>query len=189
MNWDDVMKIMNKLEHEIHNLGLLNFNNTEINYWKHLIQDVTQSVIELDPAEKTLTWETLYPEWIDEEQEKEVPICPSLPKPRLSNKRLDLIAIKLPSKDGANWSRDVARLHLQLAAAYVAASANAFKTTLHLLFISERFPVPNLFPCKELVARYKNVWLFKPDLNVLRHKLRLPVGSCELALPLRDTGM
>ncbi|KAG5245027.1 UDP-glucuronate:xylan alpha-glucuronosyltransferase [Salix suchowensis] len=120
-----------------------------------------------------MTWDSLYPEWIDEEQEKEVPVCPSLPKPETLRKRLDLIAVKLPCRNEVNWSRDVARLHLQLAAASLAASAKAISHT-------------ELFTCKELVVREGNVWLYKPDVNVLRDKLQLPVGSCELSLPLQD---
>ena len=70
---------------------------------------------------------------------------------------------------------------------YLAASAKGFYPV-HFLFISRRFPIPNLFPCKELVVGEGNVWLYKPDLNVMREKLQLPIGSCELALPLRDKG-
>ncbi|XP_065873038.1 UDP-glucuronate:xylan alpha-glucuronosyltransferase 1 isoform X2 [Euphorbia lathyris] len=188
VNWDDVMKLIEKLgdQNDYQGIGLLNFNKTEIKYWEHLLPDVTHSVVQLDPVDRNLTWESMYPEWIDEEQETEVPLCPSLPKPHVPRKRLDLIAIKLPCRDEWNWSRDVARLHLQLAAANLAASAKGIYP-LHLLFITKTFPIPNLFPCKELLARQRNVWLFKPDLNVLRRKLELPIGSCELALPLRDT--
>ncbi|GFY87543.1 plant glycogenin-like starch initiation protein 1 [Actinidia rufa] len=41
-------------------------------------------------------------------------------------KQLDLIAVKLPCRDEGNWSRDVARLHLQRAAAQLAASAEGY---------------------------------------------------------------
>ncbi|KAG8642985.1 UDP-glucuronate:xylan alpha-glucuronosyltransferase 1 [Manihot esculenta] len=187
MNWDSLMKVIEKLgeQNDYQGIGLLNFNKTEINHWKQLLPDVTHVDLQLDYADRNLTWESLYPEWIDEEQEKEVPVCPSLPKVDVPRKRLDLIAVKLPCRNEWNWSRDVARLHLQIAAASLAASAKG-SYPVHLLFITKRFPVPNLFPCKELVVREGNVWLYKPDLNVLREKLQLPVGSCELALPLRD---
>ncbi|KAM3756472.1 hypothetical protein ACB098_02G114100 [Castanea mollissima] len=102
--------------------------------------------------------------------------------------RLDLIAVKLPCRNEGNWSRDVARLHLQLAAAGLAASAKGFYPV-HLLFVTSCFPIPNLFTCKDLVAREGNAWLYKPRLNALREKVQLPVGSCELALPLRGNEM
>jgi hypothetical protein len=189
VNWDDVMKVIEKLgeQNDYQRIGLLNFNDSEVYHWNQLTPDATLVNIQLDYADKNMTWDSLYPEWIDEEQEKEVPVCPSLPKPDTPRKRLDLIAVKLPCRNEWNWSRDVARLHLQLAAASLAASAKGFYPV-HMLFITRRFPIPNFFTCKELVVREGNVWLYKPDVNVLRQKLHLPVGSCELALPLRDKG-
>ncbi|KAH8502637.1 hypothetical protein Peur_066500 [Populus x canadensis] len=187
VNWDDVMKVIEKLgeQNDYQGIGLLNFNDSEVYHWNQLTPDATLVNIQLDYADKNMTWDSLYPEWIDEEQEKEVPVCPSLPKPDTPRKRLDLIAVKLPCRNEWNWSRDVARLHLQLAAASLAASAKGFYPV-HMLFITTRFPIPNFFTCKELVVREGNVWLYKPDVNVLRQKIHLPVGSCELALPLRD---
>lgn len=188
VNWDDVMTVIEKMgeQTDYQGIGLLNFNKNEVNQWKQLLSDATHIVLNLDAA-KNVTWDSLYPEWIDEEQETEVPICPDLPKIKVPSKRLDLVAVKLPCRNEGNWSRDVARLHLQLAAASLATSAKGFYPV-HVLFITNCFPIPNLFPCKELVARERNTWLYKPDLNVLREKLQLPVGSCELALPLKVKG-
>ena len=134
-----------------------------------------------------MTWDSLYPEWIDEEQEKQVPKCPIFPKLDVPKKMLDVIAIKLPCRSKGNWSKDVARLHLQLASASLATSAKG-DHAVHMLFISNCTPIPNLFPCKELVIRQGNVWLYKPNLKVLREKLQLPIASCELALPLKPRG-
>ncbi|KAI5430150.1 hypothetical protein KIW84_034649 [Lathyrus oleraceus] len=62
--------------------------------------------------------------------------------------------------------------------------ATSFKGNypIYVLFITDCFPIPNLFACKELVGREGNVWLYRPN---LREKVQLPVGSCELALPMR----
>lgn len=144
-------------------------------------------VLQLDFADKNMTWDSLYPEWIDEEEEEDVPICPTLSKLKSPGKRLDLIVVKLPCRNEGNWSRDVARLHLQLAAAGLAGSSKGYNPV-HLLFVTKCFPIPNLFTCKELVAREGNAWLYKPNLNVLREKVQLPVGSCELSLPLSGKG-
>ncbi|KAI9165291.1 hypothetical protein LWI28_011125 [Acer negundo] len=186
INWDDIMKVIEKLseQNDYQGIGLLNFNKNEVNHWKQLTADATHIDLQLDYADKNVTWDSLYPEWIDEEEEKDVPFCPSLPKIESPGKRLDLIIVKLPCRNEGNWSRDVARLHLQLAAANLAASAKGFYPV-HLLFFTKCFPIPNLFSCKELVIREGNAWLYKPDLNVLREKLQLPVGSCELALPFK----
>ncbi|XP_041003922.1 UDP-glucuronate:xylan alpha-glucuronosyltransferase 1-like [Juglans microcarpa x Juglans regia] len=190
IEWDDIMKVLEKVteNHEKWGIGLVNFNNREIDHWKQLIPDAKHIVPHLDYAEKNVTWASLYPEWIDEEEETEVPICPSLPKIDATGIRLNLIAVKLPCRNEGNWSRDVGRLHLQLAAADLAASFKGLYPV-HLLFITKCFPIPNLFTCKELIAHQGNAWLYKPGLHALREKVHLPVGSCELALPLRGNGI
>lgn len=189
VNWDDISNVVEKIsdKNDIQGIGILNFNKTEINAWKEFFPSANYVNLQLDYAEKNVTWDSLYPEWIDEEQEDEVPSCPSLPKLEVPRKRLDLIVVKLPCRNEANWSRDVGRLHLQLAAAGLAASAKGYYQV-QLLFVTNCFPLPNLFTCKELVVRKGSVWMYKPNLNVLREKLQLPVGSCELALPLKARG-
>ncbi|KAD7117603.1 hypothetical protein E3N88_04871 [Mikania micrantha] len=187
INWDDlttVLDILSSKKQMIHGIGFLNFQENEINDWKTRIPLSDDQIVnlELDPVDKNVTWDVLYPEWIDEEQEEEVPTCPNLPKLDVPRKIIDLIVVKLPCRNEGNWSRDVARLHLQLAAAGLAGSTRSNRQV-HLLFVTNCFPVPNLFPCKELVVRRGNVWLYEPDLKVLKEKIQLPVGSCELALP------
>ncbi|KAJ8618865.1 hypothetical protein MRB53_015051 [Persea americana] len=188
VNWGHISKIVDQLsagKNEKLKIGLLNFNGGEINNWQQLTPGVQSLVIHLEHAMNNITWDVLYPEWIDEEEEEEVPVCPSLPEPKVpGSSELDIIAVKLPCRRSGNWSRDVARLHLQLAAAKLAASAKALHPV-HVLFVTECFPIPNLFTCKELVVRGENTWLYKPNLRLVRGKLKLPIGSCELAVPLK----
>ncbi|XP_072999115.1 UDP-glucuronate:xylan alpha-glucuronosyltransferase 1-like [Typha latifolia] len=167
-------------------IGLLNFNETEVGYWKQILPQAEPSIVKLSPAKSSITWEDLYPEWIDEEEETEIPICPSLPDPEVpSGSRFDLVAVKLPCNKSASWSRDVARLHLQLSAAKLAVASAKGNAQVHVLFVTDCFPIPNLFSCKNLVKREGNAWVYMPDLKALKEKLRLPVGSCELAIPLK----
>lgn len=190
VNWDEVSAVVKQLAEteKILGIGLLNFNKLEIRQWKQIIPSANHTILHLEHAAKNVTWDTLYPEWIDEEQLDEVPSCPSLPKIDVPRQRIDLIAVKLPCRNEGNWSRDMARLHLQISAAGLATSAKGNRAV-HFLFITRCFPIPNLFTCQELVVRSGNVWLYKPDLNVLREKLHLPVGSCELALPFGAKGL
>ncbi|KAG8078667.1 hypothetical protein GUJ93_ZPchr0007g4142 [Zizania palustris] len=151
-------------------------------------EDVYRTIENLngEHAKESITWQTLYPEWIDEEEETEIPSCPSLPDPNfLRGTHFDVVAVKLPCSRAGGWSRDVARLHLQLSAAKVAVTASRGNRGIHVLFVTDCFPIPNLFSCKNLVKHEGNAWLYKPDLKALREKLRLPVGSCELAVPLK----
>ncbi|KAG5000241.1 hypothetical protein JHK87_021313 [Glycine soja] len=123
INWGDILQITAKL--------------TGKKEFQELIPNVTHVVLELEYAAKNVTWESLYPEWIDEEEETEVLVCPSLPSLRSPGIRLNLIAVKLPHANGGNWSRDVARLHLQLAVARLTTSfkgnypLEAYATILH----------------------------------------------------------
>ncbi|XP_008786543.2 putative UDP-glucuronate:xylan alpha-glucuronosyltransferase 3 [Phoenix dactylifera] len=187
VGWIQILKATEKLDGRNGSMkvGLLNFNVTEINHWQQLLPDAEFSVIRLDHAQRNLTWDDLYPEWIDEEEESEVPSCPKLPEPKVQKGlKFDLVAAKLPCNRSANWSRDVARLHLQLAAAKVAAKSGGGHHPVHVLLVTNCFPIPNLFMCKNRVTREGNAWLYRPDLRVLKEKLRLPVGSCTLAVPL-----
>ncbi|XP_062159009.1 putative UDP-glucuronate:xylan alpha-glucuronosyltransferase 3 [Alnus glutinosa] len=187
INWDQISNIIEKLTdmNVYQGIGLLNFDDSEINHWKQLIPDVEHVVLHLDSVSPNITWESLYPEWIDEEEDFEVPTCPSLPKLKVPGKpRVDLVAVKLPCNKLGSWSRDVARLHLQLEAARIAASSKGYHPV-RVLIVTDCFPIPNLFTCKELLIHEGNVWLFQPNLNTLRNKLQLPVGSCELAVPLK----
>lgn len=168
-------------------VGWLNFDDNEVDHWKQLIPEVEHIVLNLNYASSNITWEVLYPEWIDEEEEEEfeVPICPTLPKIQVPGKpRLDLVAVKLPCNKLGRWSRDVARLHLQLEAARLVVSSKGYHPA-HVLFVTDCIPIPNLFTCKELIHREGSVWLYEPNLHALRDKLQLPVGSCELAVPLK----
>lgn len=170
-------------------IGLLNFNTTEISDWQQILPWAKTNAVHLDYANSNLTWEALYPEWIDEEEQYEVPVCPSLPAPEVPRgSKFDLVAVKLPCDRLGRWSRDVARLHLQLAAAKLASASAKHQSQIHVLFVTDCFPIPNLFTCKDLVKREGNLWLYRPNLRTLKEKLRLPVGSCELALPLKANG-
>nr|GMD49614.1 UDP-glucuronate:xylan alpha-glucuronosyltransferase 1 [Ipomoea batatas] len=190
VNWGEVSEVVKNLaeNEKILGIGVLNFDKQEIRQWKQVIPPgANLTVLQVEHAAQNVSWEALYPEWIDEEQLDEVPSCPSLPRIDVPRQRIDLIAVKLPCRNEGNWSRDIGRLHLQISAAGLATSAKGNRPV-HMLFVTRCFPIPNLFPCRDLVVRNGDSWLYKPDLNVLRDKLNLPVGSCELALPFGAKG-
>lgn len=190
INWDKISNFFEKLtdKNDYQGIGLLNFNDSEIDHWKQVMPNIDHVALHLDPVSSNITWELLYPEWIDEEEEFEVPTCPSLPRLQVPGKpRIDLVAVKLPCNKLGRWSRDVARLHLQLEAARLAASSKGLHAV-YVLLVTDCFPIPNLFTCKDIIVREGHAWLYKPNLNKLREKLQLPVGSCELAVPLNAKG-
>lgn len=191
LDWNRISEVLETLtdKDDYKAIGLLNFEESELDSWQEMLPSPEHLVLHLDHAPQNITWETLYPEWIDEEEDFDIPGCPSLPSIQVPrNARMDLIAVKLPCNKRGKWSRDVARLHLQLATARLAASIKG-SYDVHVLLVTECFPIPNLFTCKELVSRAGNAWLYKPNLNTLREKVQLPVGSCELAVPLNPKGI
>ncbi|CAM0883918.1 unnamed protein product [Alopecurus aequalis] len=126
VQWEDVYKTIENLNGGEQKLkvGLLNFNSTEFGSWTQLLPDSEFSIIRLEHAKESITWQTLYPEWIDEEEETDIPSCPSLPEPNFpGGTHFDVIAVKLPCTRVGGWSRDVARLHLQLSAAKLAVTS------------------------------------------------------------------
>ncbi|KAF8092654.1 hypothetical protein N665_0407s0031 [Sinapis alba] len=192
INWNHMSHIVKShlpSRSEYQGIGFLNVNNIEIDQWKEVMKFNCEHVaLHLDHAAGNITWDSLYPEWIDEAQEFEVPICPSLPWVQVPGKpRIDLIVTKLPCNVSGTWSRDVARLHLQLAVARVASSSKGLHDV-HVILVTDCFPIPNLFTGQELVTRQGNTWLYKPNLSQLRQKLQLPIGSCELSVPLQAKG-
>lgn len=120
----------------------------------------------------------LYQEWIDEEELSNLPDPSSAPEGGY-----DVVAVELQCSGAAGWSKDVPRLHLQLAAGR---SEEHGRQAAHVIVVGRIFPAPNLFRCK--VMRDDDVWLYRPDLSELRQKLALPTGSCRLAMPFRTLG-
>uniref|UniRef100_A0A0D9VH26 Hexosyltransferase n=1 Tax=Leersia perrieri TaxID=77586 RepID=A0A0D9VH26_9ORYZ len=178
-------------------VALLNFDDDEVNQWRTVLPRTAATSVRLDHVSSNVTWDHLYPEWIDEEESYgAAPTCPDLPSPSLSaagdgeeEAAFDVVAVKLPCRRDGSWSKDVARLHLQLAAARLAANAVSRRgetaTAAHVVVVSRCFPIPNLFrPRDEAAPRDGDVWLYRPDAADLRLKLSLPVGSCRLAMPL-----
>lgn len=61
--------------------------------------------------------------------------------------------------------------------------------SIHVLILSECRPLVNLFTCGDLVEHRGQGWLYKVDVEQIRKHLSLPVGSCQLSVPLHDQGM
>ncbi|XP_062227499.1 UDP-glucuronate:xylan alpha-glucuronosyltransferase 1-like [Phragmites australis] len=188
IQWESISRSLSSSSSIATSVGLLNFNSSEVARWRTTLPAAHIRAVRLAPAADDITWEALYPEWIDEDN----PIgnsCPSLPDPDPNPPLHDyeLVAVKLPCR-GQSWSRDVRRLHLQLSAAKLAHHSGSSSMVL-ILSESECLPLPNLFPCKHLLARHAHAWLYRPDAAYLRHRLSLPIGSCQLAVPfLRPSG-
>ncbi|TVU16726.1 hypothetical protein EJB05_40303, partial [Eragrostis curvula] len=184
MEWESISRLISSSKSSLRitsklKVGVLNFNSSEVARWRRSTFDVQE--VRLAPASAAVTWDALYPVWIDEGANSSSR-CPSLPDPVVVRREHDLVAVKLPCQEagGGSWSRDVRRLHLQLSAAKLALRSRS--SMVLILSPAECFPLPNLFPCKHLLGRHGHAWLYRPDADYLRRRLSLPVGSCQLAL-------
>ncbi|KAL2631304.1 hypothetical protein R1flu_015990 [Riccia fluitans] len=180
--------ILSWMRHEYpHNgklkIGLVNVGREEQGKWKLFTQ--VWGKLYLFPFRSVtslgLTWNDLYPEWIDEEEISEIPKCPHLPLPSVSRGiSLDVVITKVPGACSSKESRrDIRRLQLMLAGATVASQTQ----TILVMIVSKCRPPVNLFTCDELLEVKDDVWLYQVDSRKLRKRLAVPVGSCELALP------
>ncbi|KAK7352407.1 hypothetical protein VNO80_17828 [Phaseolus coccineus] len=139
-----------------------------------------------------LNWTNLFPEWIDEEEENDVPSCPEIPMPEYSEYgSMDIIVAKLPCRyPEKGWKRDVFRLQVHLIVANLATKNGKrdWRGKTRVVFWSKCRPMMELFPCDNLVKREGEWWYYEAEIKKLEHKVSLPVGSCKLALPLWEQG-
>ncbi|KAF7001426.1 hypothetical protein CFC21_017100 [Triticum aestivum] len=144
--------------------------------------------VDFDRVSDVFRWSDLFPEWIDEEEEDGVPSCPEIPMPDFSRyDDVDVVVAALPcNRTARGWNRDVFRLQVHLVAAQMAARKGRRDGAgrVRVVLRSECEPMMDLFRCDEAAGREGDWWMYTVDAPRMEEKLRLPVGSCNLALPL-----
>ncbi|CAI0551332.1 unnamed protein product [Linum tenue] len=140
-----------------------------------------------------LTWKMFFPTWVDEDGPPgSNNNCPELPVPRLAldeprYKDLDVVVAGVPCggrNNGSEGIRDVFRLQVNLVVAnLVVAAAGNGDRTVHVVFIGSCGPMPEIFRCDDMLTHVGDYWVYQPDLNRLRDKVSMPVGSCQIAPP------
>lgn len=147
--------------------------------------------VDFERVSDVFQWSDLFPEWIDEEEDDEGPSCPELPMPDFARYGdVDVVVASLPcNRTAPGWNRDVFRLQVHLVAAHMAArKGRRDGGTVRVVLRSECEPMMDLFRCDEAVGREGQWYMYRMDVQRLEEKLRLPVGSCNLALPLWGSG-
>ncbi|CAN7096832.1 unnamed protein product [Brassica rapa subsp. narinosa] len=180
--------IKNHLQEKKIRVGLLNIEENERESYEATGTSILETVhVTLDPLPKNLTWESLFPVWIDEDHRWHTPTCPEVPLPRVegSDADVDVVVVKVPC-DGVREDkglRDVFRLQVNLAAAKLAVESGRRKVdrTVYVVFIGSCGPMHEIFRCDERVRRVGEYWLYRPNLEKLKQKLVMPVGSCQIA--------
>ncbi|KAL1309580.1 hypothetical protein HN51_052273 [Arachis hypogaea] len=174
-------------------IGLVNMDEEDVNEFNLHGEMVP---VYFEKVSQSFNWTDLFPEWIDEEEESDVASCPEIPMPEYAEYgSMDVIVAKMPCKyPEKGWGRDVFRLQVHLIAANLAAKKGKrdywrWKKTTRVVLWSKCRPMMELFPCDQLERREGEWWYYKADVKKLEEKVSLPVGSCNLALPLWEQGI
>lgn len=164
VDWPKISKAMQLVAGAEHGGGarvaLLNFDDGEVQQWRTALPQTAAAVARLERAGSNVTWEHLYPEWIDEEELYHAPTCPDLPEPAVDADGdgeevavFDVVAVKLPCRRGvAGPGRGPAAPAARRAR--LAATRGRGGAAAHVLVVSASrcFPIPNLFRCRDEVA-------------------------------------
>ncbi|XP_031499217.2 UDP-glucuronate:xylan alpha-glucuronosyltransferase 2-like [Nymphaea colorata] len=163
-------------------IGLVNLESDRLRNWDEL--DYVEE-IQFKRVDPNITWEHLFPAWVDEDEEVSTPECPEIQMPEEEDGDgggYGMVVARLPcGHKSERWKRDVFRLQVHLV---VAKLASYSPQGVLVVLLSACRPMVELFRCEDLVNRWGDAWVFRPDVQKLREKLALPVGSCRLVLPL-----
>lgn len=89
-------------------IGMVNMQEDDVSEWSTFGET---SQVYFERVSHFFNWTDLFPEWIDEEEETDVPSCPEIPMPEFTAyEGMDVIVAKLPCnypKEG--WGRNVFR--------------------------------------------------------------------------------
>ncbi|PON42378.1 UDP-glucuronate:xylan alpha-glucuronosyltransferase [Parasponia andersonii] len=178
-------------------IGMVNMDEEDVSEWNAKQNNIGETIaVHFDHVTNFFKWEDLFPEWIDEEEESDVPSCPEIPMPDFEKYvKMDVIVAKLPCKERAGEAgvgRDVFKLQVHLVAANLAVKKGKREWKsgrTKVVFWSKCRPMLELFRCNDLVKREGDWWFYEPDMAKLEQKVSLPVGSCKLALPLWGQGI
>lgn len=151
------------------------------------------TTVRFDRVSRAVRWKDLFPEWIDEHEKNQIPKCPTIPMPGFDDYgEVDAVVARVPCGGGGEEKRgirDVFRLQVLLVVANLVVR-NGWRDdrTVVVVFVGSCGPMWEIFRCEDLVERLGDVWIYKPDLRRLKQKLLMPVGSCQLALPIIKHG-
>ncbi|KAK8567118.1 hypothetical protein V6N13_005030 [Hibiscus sabdariffa] len=166
-------------------IGMVNFEAEDFSGWKKHGETIP---IDFERVSDLFKWQDLFPEWIDEEEQSDVPKCPEIPMPDFDKyPNMDLIVVKLPCKYPIEgWAREVFRLQVHLITANLAVKKGkrGWNGRNKVVFMSKCRPMLEIFRCNDLVKQEGEWWYYEPEVAKLEQKVALPVGSCKLALPL-----
>ncbi|KAL4566232.1 hypothetical protein LXL04_030344 [Taraxacum kok-saghyz] len=170
-------------------MGMVNMAGEDLSDWNVLGKTIP---VTFEKVSDLFEWKDLFPEWIDEEEEMHETLCPEIPMPDYKKYGyLDMIVVKIPCKFPAEgWARDVFRLQLHLMAAnlVVRRGRRSWSRKPKVVIFSKCRPMVEIFRCEDLLVHDGDWWYYQPNIKKLEQKVYLPIGTCNLALPLWGKG-
>nr|GEW94241.1 UDP-glucuronate:xylan alpha-glucuronosyltransferase 2 isoform X1 [Tanacetum cinerariifolium] len=166
-------------------MGMVNVEGEDLSDWNVLGKTIP---VMFEKVSENFEWKDLFPEWIDEEEEMHGTLCPELPMPDYKKYGyMDMIVVNIPCKYPAEgWARDVFRLQLHMIAANMAVrrGRKSWNRKPKVVVSSKCQPMVEIFRCDDLLIHDGDWWYYEPDMKMLEQKVYLPIGTCNLALPL-----
>ncbi|CAA0828645.1 Putative UDP-glucuronate\\x3axylan alpha-glucuronosyltransferase 4 [Striga hermonthica] len=154
---------------------------------EYLYGDTIEMIdIQVQRVSRDVRWADLFPEWIDESLPWDSPDqCPHIPMPEFEDYNIDLDVVMAEAPCGetvkTRIGRDfghVLRLQINLVVANMLVKSGR---RMWAVFVGSCGPMSEIFRCDDLIWHEGDYWIYKPDLGRLKQKLRMPVGSCQLA--------
>ncbi|GJX17512.1 UDP-glucuronate:xylan alpha-glucuronosyltransferase 2 isoform X1, partial [Tanacetum coccineum] len=171
-------------------MGMVNMEGEDLSDWNVLGKTIP---VTFEKVSENFKWKDLFPEWIDEEEEMHGTLCPELPMPDYKKYGyMDMIVVNIPCKYPAEgWARDVFRLQLHMIAANMAVrrGRKSWNRKPKVVVSSKCRPMVEIFRCDDLLIHDGDWWYYEPDMKRLEQKVYLPIGTCNLALPLWGKGI
>ena len=154
-------------------------------------------IISFESVSSNVTWDKLFPKWVNETNQQGEDLCPKMPMPAPDKYiGLDVVVAKLPCGDeqeevDSNGKRrkegirDVNRLQVSLATGNIVVENGMINKgkDVYAVFIAKCEPMVELFRCEDLVWHSGDYWVYKPNIYKLKEVISMPLGSCALAHP------
>ncbi|GER33777.1 plant glycogenin-like starch initiation protein [Striga asiatica] len=131
--------------------------------------------VNFDPVdEKYIKWSELFPVWINESSHSG---CPRIPMPEFGDYReVDVVVARVPSEE---VDLVVANLLVR--------SGRKDDGPVFAVFIGSGGPMWEIFRCEDLLWNVGDTWVYKPDLERIKQKVTMPVGSCQISHPITQS--
>ncbi|KAK4485512.1 hypothetical protein RD792_008154 [Penstemon davidsonii] len=175
--WFEV--IAREIKNETVKIGLVNMDEIP----NEIRTETKMLKIHFDHVEEHIRWSDLFPERIDEILPSK---CPHIPMPRFQDyQELDVVIASVSHYEcGVGGLRNIFRLQINLVVAnLLVRSGRKDNAPLFVVFLGSCGPMWEIFRCDDLLWNEEDIWVYKPELKMIKQKVLMPMGSCQFVPP------